>query len=121
VTKSGATIAVRSEANRLRDLAQRWLVAMLLVNKAVGRKVSLQEIGVAMARIEGRPTPYNASGVHRLSTGKQAPSSAQVLSFSLFCKENGVEIDAGWLHYGPATKAPAPKTPLLDAAALLRP
>lgn len=112
---------IANEAIRLRELAARWLVAMLLVNNAVGRKVSLSEIGAAMARIEGRSTPYDASSVHRLSTGKQEPTSAQVLSFSLYCAENGVAIDAGWLHYGEATKAPAPKTPLLDAAAFLRP
>lgn len=106
---------------RLRELATRWLVAHLLLNNAIGRRMPLEELGAEIAREEHRATPYDQSTIHRIETAKQEPSADQVLAFCAVLARHGVTIDPGWLHYGDATKAPAPKTPLLAAKDLLRP
>ena len=110
-----------SEALRLRELATRWLVAHLLLNNARGRRVTLEEIGEEMAREEGRASAYDQSTVHRLETGKTEPDGRQILSFCAVLRRGGVTVDPGWLHYGAASSAPAPETPLVDTAHLLRP
>jgi hypothetical protein len=117
---------IAPEDERLRDSGARWLVAHLLLNNARGSKVTLETLGSELAalipeRVVGTKVKrLDESILSRIENGRQGADDAQCRAMAILCQRAGVDIDPGWLMFGDDTKAPAPKSPLVASALLLR-
>jgi hypothetical protein len=86
-------------------LAHRMFSAVNAFERALGRKLTLAQLGERVAAEEvGREAPYAPSVVARWVRGEQEPGTrGQWVALA-----RALQVDPGWLAFGPESAAPAP-------------
>lgn len=104
-----------------RGCALRWQVAHLLLNDAVGERVTFEDLGKMLAQFlpKGRGA-YHKAIVYRMESGERSIHLDDILALCDLCRKHGLEIDPGWLAFGDRSAAPEPMTSLVSRSRRVR-
>ena len=90
-------------------LASRILMARMELSASMGEKVSQERLGVMAASYLRRDRPITGATVSRWEAGETVPDLETVKAVAVVCG-----VDPGWLAYGSASNAPAPRDRITD-------
>ena len=87
------------------DLAHRMFAAKNYLERALGRDVTFDDLGVMVAHEQGRVSPYAASVTSRWIKASQEPRTRAIW----LALAKVLRVDPGWLAFGSESSAAAPE------------
>lgn len=89
-------------------MGQRVFAVHLLIEGALGERVTLADLGVLVGKAMGRRA-FSATSVRDWEVDVSRPDDHVVRALVAVAAGLGVEVDPGWLMFGEESRAPEPE------------